>query len=116
MSSNITFRRASGEWGIEGVDLSALPPKVYAALYKLMDLEHPDFQAGGEERQDLVTALVAMEKLAHQEEERVAIHRNICRDHGIEIRDKLRWERQAEIFRIAAGCMWEKLERMEDRA
>lgn len=36
----ITYLKPNGEWGIEGVDLSTLPPKVYGALCKLRDLEH----------------------------------------------------------------------------
>lgn len=35
-----TYLKPNGEWGIEGVNLSALPPKVYGALRKLCDLEH----------------------------------------------------------------------------
>lgn len=38
---SITYRTDQGGWGIEGVDLSALPPKVYAALHKLCEIEHP---------------------------------------------------------------------------
>ena len=41
MSKNLTWLKPSGEWGIEGVDLAALPPAVYGALAKLMRLEHP---------------------------------------------------------------------------
>lgn len=41
MSKPLTYRKPSGEWGIEGVDLSTLPPPVYGALAKLMRLEHP---------------------------------------------------------------------------
>lgn len=40
MSKPLTYRKPSGEWGIEGVDLSTLPPPVYGALAKLMQLEH----------------------------------------------------------------------------
>lgn len=29
---NITYLKPNGEWGIEGVDLSALPPAVYRGL------------------------------------------------------------------------------------
>lgn len=36
----LTFYRPNGEWGIEGVDLTTLPPKVYGALCKLHDLEY----------------------------------------------------------------------------
>ena len=38
MSKPLTYRKPSGEWGIEGVDLSTLPPPVYGALAKLMRL------------------------------------------------------------------------------
>jgi len=41
MSKPLTYHTPSGEWGIEGVDLSTLPPQVYGALAKLMRLEHP---------------------------------------------------------------------------
>lgn len=41
MIKPLTYHKPSGEWGIEGVDLSALPPQVYGALAKLMRLEHP---------------------------------------------------------------------------
>lgn len=41
MVKPLTYRKPSGEWGIERVDLSALPPQVYGALAKLMRLEHP---------------------------------------------------------------------------
>lgn len=37
----ITYLKPNGEWGVSGVDLSTLPPKVYGALCKLKDLEHP---------------------------------------------------------------------------
>lgn len=41
MTKPLTYYKPSGEWGIEGVDLSTLPPPVYGALAKLMRLEHP---------------------------------------------------------------------------
>ena len=41
MTKPLTYRKPGGEWGIEGVDLSTLPPPVYGALAKLMRLEHP---------------------------------------------------------------------------
>ena len=41
MTKPLTYRKPSGEWGVEGVDLSTLPPPVYGALAKLMRLEHP---------------------------------------------------------------------------
>ena len=39
MGNRITWKTADGHWGIEGVDLTALPPRVYGALFKLKDLE-----------------------------------------------------------------------------
>ena len=36
--SRLTYNKPNGEWGIEGVDLSALPPKVYGAVAKLKDI------------------------------------------------------------------------------
>lgn len=41
MTKMLTYHKPSGEWGIEGVYLSTLPPPVYEALAKLMRLEHP---------------------------------------------------------------------------
>lgn len=41
MSNNLTWLKLNGEWGIDGVDLAALPPNAYGALAKLMRLEHP---------------------------------------------------------------------------
>lgn len=41
MSKPLTYIKPNGEWGLEGVDLAALPPRVYGALCKLRDLEHP---------------------------------------------------------------------------
>lgn len=36
----ITWKNPNGEWGVRGnVDLAKLPAPVYAALYKLKDLE-----------------------------------------------------------------------------
>lgn len=35
----LTIKKPDGSWGIDGVDLSTLSPKVYAALMKLHDLE-----------------------------------------------------------------------------
>lgn len=48
MSSKITWRTPDGLWGIEGVDLAVLPPKVYGALCKLMELEHPNCPSNGD--------------------------------------------------------------------
>lgn len=45
---NLTYLKPNGEWGIEGVDLSTLPPKVYGALCKLMKLEHETCSADSE--------------------------------------------------------------------
>ena len=39
MGNRITWKTTDGHWGIKGVDLAALPPRVYGALYKLKDLE-----------------------------------------------------------------------------
>lgn len=41
MIKPLTYHKPSGEWGIEGVDLTSLSPKVYGALAKLHRLEHP---------------------------------------------------------------------------
>lgn len=41
MNKPLTYIKPDGEWGLEGVDLAALPPRVYGALCKLRDLEHP---------------------------------------------------------------------------
>lgn len=38
MSENLTWSR-DGEWGVRGVDLAAVPPHVYAALFRLYELE-----------------------------------------------------------------------------
>lgn len=40
--SNLTWWTPDGSWGIHGVDLAALPPKVYGALYKLHDMERAE--------------------------------------------------------------------------
>lgn len=40
--AKLTFYKPNGEWGVEGVDLSTLPTKVYCALCKLHDLEHKE--------------------------------------------------------------------------
>lgn len=37
--NRITWNESDGSWGIKGVKLEALPPKVYGALYKLMNYE-----------------------------------------------------------------------------
>lgn len=34
-----TWSKPDGSWGIEGVDLSTLPPRVYGALMKLKHIE-----------------------------------------------------------------------------
>ena len=39
MTPGLTWRTPDGQWGLKGVELSALPPAVYAALYKLMRME-----------------------------------------------------------------------------
>ena len=48
MSKNLTWKNEKGEWGIEGVDLAALPPAVYGALCKLKDIEHPTAPTNGD--------------------------------------------------------------------
>lgn len=47
----ITYHTKNGEWGIEGVDLSNLEPKVYGALCKLLEYEKTGFTP--EEIEDL---------------------------------------------------------------
>lgn len=46
LGARLTWSKSNGEWGLSGVDLSALPPAVYGALCKLKDyedeLEHRD--------------------------------------------------------------------------
>lgn len=37
--SRITWSKPDGSWGIEGVELSQVPPKVYGALCKLKRIE-----------------------------------------------------------------------------
>lgn len=34
-----TWSKPNGEWGIDGVDLAALPPRVYGALLRLKEIE-----------------------------------------------------------------------------
>ena len=47
-NKKITWRKPDGSWGIEGVNLAVLPPKVYGALCKLMELEHPNCPSNGD--------------------------------------------------------------------
>ena len=42
MSKRLIHTTPSGEWGIPGVDLTSLPPRVYGALCKLKDVEALD--------------------------------------------------------------------------
>ena len=35
----LTWKMPDGSWGVNGVDMSALSPIAYAAMYKLMRLE-----------------------------------------------------------------------------
>lgn len=37
--SRVTWRTPDGRWGLKGVELAALPPLAYAAVYKLMMME-----------------------------------------------------------------------------
>jgi len=48
MSGKLTWKKPNGEWGIEGVDLTALPPAAYAAIAKLKDIEHPSCLTNGD--------------------------------------------------------------------
>lgn len=36
---SMTWTAPDGSWGMDGVDLAALPPKVYAALRRLAEFE-----------------------------------------------------------------------------
>ena len=38
--ARMTWYRPDGSWGVDGVDLSALPPRIYGALCKLMRMEN----------------------------------------------------------------------------
>ncbi len=49
--TNLTWAR-DGAWGMKGVDLAALPPKIYGALFRLHELEH--------DREELVEQLAWM--------------------------------------------------------
>ena len=67
MSKRITQTTLSGEWGIPGVDLASLPPRVYGALCKLKDMEElleiinsPTARAW--ERGDAIEPLISMGK------------------------------------------------------
>lgn len=48
MSGKLTWKKPNGEWGVEGVDLTALPPAAYAAIAKLKDIEHPSCPTNGD--------------------------------------------------------------------
>lgn len=37
--SRLTWKKPNGEWGVRGVDLSALPPALYGAMCRLRDFE-----------------------------------------------------------------------------
>ena len=65
MSKRIIQTTPSGEWGIPGVDLASLPPRVYGALCKLKDMEElleiinsPTARAW--ERDDAIEQLISM--------------------------------------------------------
>lgn len=83
------------------------------ALAAMADILERRMGAGPHQRQALSAALLAVEKEAHGLEQRAKAHRDLCRAHGVEVREPLQWERQAEHFRIAAGCMWAELQRLE---
>ena len=65
MSKQIIQTTPSGEWGIPGVDLASLPPRVYGARCKLKDMEallevinSPTVRAW--ERDDAIEQLISM--------------------------------------------------------
>lgn len=35
----VTWSRPNGEWGVDGVDLTTLPPRAYMGLLRLKDIE-----------------------------------------------------------------------------
>lgn len=39
MTKRLTWNTPDGSWGVHGVDLKAVPAKIYGALYKLMEME-----------------------------------------------------------------------------
>ena len=67
MGKRLIHTTPSGEWGIPGVDLTSLPPRVYGALCKLKDVEAlleiinaPTARAW--ERDDAIEQLIGMGK------------------------------------------------------
>ena len=39
MSKRVTWSKPNGEWGVEDVDLTRLPPRAYGGLHKLKSME-----------------------------------------------------------------------------
>ena len=73
---------------------------------------------------ELKKAIIMAEHIAHNCEERAAYYSEICASigsadpkdrFGIQ-KSKSEAEKDAKLFRIAAACMWEKLERLEKEA
>ncbi len=52
--NRITWNEPDGSWGIKGVKLETLPPKVYGALYKLMNYEKTGLSPKQIEEMDLL--------------------------------------------------------------
>lgn len=84
--TNLTWAK-DGEWGLEGVDLAELPPKVYAAVFKLHQLEHDQMelleQLGelrGEDEYDIQTRLDQKPGEWHPVSESPPLFINIDRD------------------------------------
>ena len=66
MSSKITWRTPDGLWGIEGVNLAVLPPKVYGALCKLMEIEHPVCVSNGDKIRSMSDEELAQFMVDHE--------------------------------------------------
>ena len=52
--NRITWNESDGSWGIKGAKLETLPPKVYGALYKLMNYEKTGLSPKQIEEMDLL--------------------------------------------------------------
>lgn len=44
--NRITFTKPNGDWGIDGIDLAQLPPKLYGAIMKLKRYEDSGLSPG----------------------------------------------------------------------
>lgn len=62
MGARLTYQDPDGSWGIRGVDLGTLPPKVYGALCKLRDLERL-LEEASRPGDDDITRTLAREEL-----------------------------------------------------